>query len=91
VYLPYTVEKLETSRNLLYPNPSTGLVTVKSAKHIKSIMVFDAIGNRRIYMEGVGCDEVILHMQDCPSGIYFVEVTDVDDRKEVLRLAFLTD
>lgn len=65
----------------IYPNPSAGLFTVKFDKdvNIKNIRVLNSLGQLvRTFNSDRNTNVRILHLEDAPKGIYFVEIQTED-------------
>ena len=78
---------LEEKENLvcnLYPNPTTGLVTI-TGKDIKQAEVFNTFGQRVATAQG-GDERITVDISALPAGVYFVNVTDKDGRKCVRKV-----
>lgn len=79
---------LEEIRSVIFPNPTTGLVTVQSSIIITSIEVFDFYG-RRLLVLTPHDNSVSIDLSPYSSGIYFVrselENRDSKTYKVVLR------
>ena len=90
IYKLYATDAPDASRNILFPNPSTGQVSVKSTKRIKSTKIFDGMGALKMKMDCIGSKEVSLRLLDYACGIYLVEITAFDMSVEMLRLALLS-
>jgi hypothetical protein len=54
----------------IYPNPSTGIFTIKSACAIKTIEVFNLIGETVLYQSNGNT----ININNQPQGIYFCKV-----------------
>ena len=72
----------------LYPNPSIGLVNLKSEKPIQRLTVFDALG-KLVYQENTQYQtQVQIDLSHLPKGLYLVQVEGegfVGSRKLVLE------
>ncbi|NQY07863.1 MAG: T9SS type A sorting domain-containing protein, partial [Flavobacteriaceae bacterium] len=62
---------------LIYPNPTTGRVTVElpyGDSSSTSLAVYDMIGNRLYQSEVIQTNQSSLDLSQYPSGIYFIKV-----------------
>jgi len=66
-----------TNQLTLYPNPSTGLVTITSTKNINDITVTNLVGQTvlKSLSEDLGVNQTI-DLSNLPGGIYFITVTN---------------
>ena len=69
----------------VYPNPTTGLVTVKG-KDLKQAEVFNTLGQRVVTAKGEGGETLQIDIADLPAGFYFVNVTDGEGRKCIRKV-----
>jgi hypothetical protein len=70
--------KLDTEHFVLYPNPSTGLFMFKDNKNIKTVEVFNMLGEL-VLSQG---NAKIINLQAYPKGIYVARVNGT----QVIRL-----
>ena len=68
----------------LYPNPTTGLVTIMG-KDLKSAEVVNTIGQRVAMVQGEG-ETIQIDIANLPAGVYFVNITDSEGRKCVKKV-----
>ena len=82
----YDVEEHQDGfgRYTLYPNPTTGLVTVKG-QDLKQAEVFNTLGQSVATVKGKG-DTLQIDLSGLPTGVYFVNVTDSEGRKCVRKV-----
>ncbi len=69
---------------LLYPNPTTGMVTV-TGENLQQAEVFNLLGQKLLGVKGKG-SELHVDMTALPRGIYFVSVTDESGQKCVRKV-----
>jgi hypothetical protein len=86
---PLSVTEPDTPGQIsIYPNPSTGLITLESENRIQRIAVFDALG-QLVYQENAQSQtQVQLDISHLPKGLYLVQVEGegvVGSRKVVLE------
>ena len=77
-------ENATKSFALLYPNPTTGLVTI-TGENLRQAEVINTLGQRVLNVQGKG-NELRIDMAALPAGIYFVTVTDEEGRKCVRKV-----
>lgn len=72
---PLSVYNQNSSTDLqLYPNPSTGLITLESEKPIQRLTVFDALG-KMVYQENTQYQSQFqIDLSFLPKGLYLVKV-----------------
>ncbi len=74
----------ETSLCTLYPNPTTGLVTI-TGHNLKTAEVFNTQGQHVATATGDG-ERFTADLSGQPAGVYFVNVTDKEGRKCVRKV-----
>ena len=57
----------------LYPNPSNGIVTIKSVDKIKTLKVYNMIGNL-VMIKNISNTQSILNIEHLTNGVYFMEL-----------------
>lgn len=77
-------ESVSATDATLYPNPTTGLVTV-TGENLRKAEVANALGQKVLCTQSEG-NELLLDMSTLPSGVYFVTVTDKEGRKCVRKV-----
>ena len=68
----------------LYPNPTTGLVTI-TGKNLKQAEVLNTLGQHVATAQGQG-EMLHIDIANLPTGVYFVRITDVEGRKCVHKV-----
>jgi hypothetical protein len=68
-----SVEAVDHEVFKLFPNPTTDLVTIKSAKTMESLKIYNQIGQLLAVFQPNN-SETVFSMSSFPTGIYFVEV-----------------
>ncbi|SFT37393.1 Por secretion system C-terminal sorting domain-containing protein [Lishizhenia tianjinensis] len=78
------IENNETSFIAISPNPTTGLVKISGNNIIKEAVVFTTQGKQvnTIIQEDIKS----IDLTELPSGVYFVQLTSVDNQQHVIRL-----
>ena len=69
----------------IYPNPSTGLVTI-TGENLRQAEVVNMLGQQVLSVQGEG-NELQIDMAALPAGVYFVTITDDEGRKCVRKVA----
>jgi hypothetical protein len=59
---------------LVYPNPLTGLVTIRGSYEIEQVSVMNVLGVRELTLPCRGEPEVTLNLSALPSGTYFLRI-----------------
>ncbi|HRN99744.1 MAG TPA: T9SS type A sorting domain-containing protein, partial [Flavobacterium sp.] len=64
----------------LYPNPSSGFVTLHIPKHLvnSAVTIFNALGQKLTETQ-VKESTVLLNLADLPSGHYFIVIQNTDN------------
>ncbi|MFT5262603.1 MAG: hypothetical protein ACI8YQ_001339 [Polaribacter sp.] len=78
---PLSTDNLNTVAFDIFPNPSSGIFTVEfdESKKLESIQVFNNLGQlARTFNSDRNTNVRILHLEDMPKGIYFVEIRTED-------------
>ena len=68
----------------VYPNPTTGLVTI-TGKDLKQAEVLNTLGQQVATTQGQG-EMLQIDIANLPSGVYFVRVTDMEGRTCVRKV-----
>jgi len=68
----------------LYPNPSTGIVTI-SGTNLKQAKVINTLGQCVATIKGEG-EQLTVDLSVLPAGVYFVNITDGEGRKCVRKV-----
>ena len=69
----------------MYPNPATTTVTLESLFSIKSVEIYNVMGQKVLANQAAG-EVHILDVANLPSGIYLVRVTDQNGNKGIKKL-----
>jgi len=70
---PSSVEGVEKERIEIFPNPTTGQITVMGDALFTSIRIVDILGAVNGTFQ-VNSDQSSINLSDLPDGVYFVEV-----------------
>lgn len=68
----------------LYPNPSTGMVTI-SGTNLKQAQIINTLGQCVATVKGEG-EQLTVDISNLPAGVYFVNITDSEGRKCVKKV-----
>ena len=65
------------SKNIIYPNPTTGNITIgfKNSKGEKIVRIKDLMGREVLQSQRTNDNELKIDVYNLPDGIYFVEIT----------------
>ena len=66
-------DNIELENFIIYPNPTNGLLQIKTEQEISSIEVLDVFGRRMLYSEKIQSE---INISDFKNGIYFVRLSD---------------
>ena len=77
-------ENMTTVQATVYPNPTTGLVTI-TGQDLKQAEVFNTLGQRVATAKGEG-ERMTVDISALPAGVYMVNITDKDGRKCVKKV-----
>ena len=58
----------------MYPNPTSGIVTIEAASVIESITVYNVLGQEMLSQKGNSASET-LNISNLKSGVYLVRTT----------------
>lgn len=78
------VENGENSSLLVYPNPSSDLVSI-AGSNLRRIEVYNTLG-QRIITQQVNGNLATINLNNQPTGVYFVTVTDTEGRRCVKKV-----
>jgi len=62
-----------TIKTLVFPNPATNEVTVKSTQNINTIQIINFVG-QTVYSTNVNKDQITINTSNLSAGIYFIRV-----------------
>ncbi|MDD4150153.1 MAG: M14 family zinc carboxypeptidase [Bacteroidales bacterium] len=86
VYVETGINETIIKTNIIFPNPTNGLLNVRSETDITSIKITDISGK---IIQNFSCknqNKLLIDLSDYDSGIYFIELTDIDKNKDVLKI-----
>lgn len=83
---PVSVNENEVISLSIYPNPSNGLVNIKSNGTIRKIQVLNSLGQTIYTQANIGTKPVIsLDLSDF-SGVYLIRMTDVNGQQMIRKI-----
>ncbi len=59
----------------IFPNPSNGILNIESNQEIKTVEIFNTVGERIMTLHQIRNSLKTLHVNDVPRGIYYINVT----------------
>jgi hypothetical protein len=62
-----------TSSFSIYPNPSNGLITIQATNSIKTINIYNMIGNL-VMVKNIANNQTTLNIENLTNGVYFMEL-----------------
>jgi hypothetical protein len=81
-----SVAQTETARFVIYPNPSTGIITLTSEAEIGVVKVYD-LSNRILFSTApIDQTKAEINLEHLPAGIYFIQVSDSSGAHSTTRL-----
>ncbi len=69
------VKRISKSTTLIYPNPSSGLITIKGEDKILHIEISNSVGQTVLRINDVNRYQTRVQLNAKPKGIYFIKVT----------------
>ena len=66
------IDELSSSFSI-YPNPSNGIITIQAASSIKTINVYNMIGNL-VMVKNIANNQSTLNIENLTNGVYFMEL-----------------
>lgn len=89
-YIPTAVTDVQAAGYVLYPNPTTGRVTVATASIIAStIVIHDMTGKQLMSLQPTST-ETVLNLDGWAPGVYFITITDAAGNSHRMHIS-LTD
>lgn len=72
---------------IIYPNPTTGIFTVKDLQStLHRIEVFDIVGNKIKEVKAGGSDSFCIDISACAKGMYLLKITDAEKKSLVTKV-----
>ena len=62
-----------TSSFSIYPNPSNGIITIQAANSIKTVNIYNMIGNL-VMVKNLANNQSVLNIENLTNGVYFMEL-----------------
>jgi hypothetical protein len=62
-----------TSSFSIYPNPSNGIITIQATNSIKTINIYNMIGNL-VMVKNIANNQTTLNIENLTNGVYFMEL-----------------
>lgn len=78
-------EPKESTDFVLYPNPTKGLLQIKTKQQINSIKVTDVFG-KQVYFSKINKSETEINISNLTNGIYFVRLSDLKGNSVVKKI-----
>lgn len=74
---PVGIAEYDNMSNLsVYPNPTTGQVTICNAQNVlRNVNVYDVYG-KLVLSENVNAETAVINLSNMPSGLYIVKAVD---------------
>lgn len=85
--LPVSVAEISNHEITLFPNPSSGKITIKSKENIdvNSIHVFNSIGNEVSFIHSINEMNVLLELKEPQTGFYILKTNQKTVKWSVIR------
>ncbi|MEN8226905.1 MAG: T9SS type A sorting domain-containing protein [Bacteroidota bacterium] len=78
---------LDQSLNVnVYPNPFANTLTIDNCSSFETIAVIDITGRVQQSVKTLGENRIELNMEGCQKGVYFLKLTTVESKTEVVRI-----
>lgn len=78
-----STEELFQSSNLIYPNPSSGLISISNAQDFKSYQILDMTGK---LIESSNTMTQSIDLNQYGSGIYFIQLQDSNNKVKIHKV-----
>lgn len=84
---PTNIKNVQAGSYELFPNPVAGVLNLKmsQANLVKSVAVFDLNGRKFLEQNIIPAKEMQINTNFLKSGLYFIQVTDPQNRTEILK------
>ena len=69
----------------MYPNPTNGLVSIKSKETIEKVVVFNILGGKIMSFDGFNSKEATLNVSDLSTGMYLVVINNTTSQKLIIN------
>ncbi|WP_418637646.1 T9SS type A sorting domain-containing protein [Winogradskyella sp.] len=81
------IVELENVEINVFPNPVKDNLYISSNYKLKSVHIFNAMGQKVFFEENYNTNEI--NVSSLSKGVYFLKLTDMEDRKTIKR--FITE
>jgi choice-of-anchor B domain-containing protein len=75
----------EQSSFSMYPNPTNGLVSIKSKETIEKVAVFNILGSKVIALGNFNSNEATLNVNELAAGVYLVVLNNTTSQKLIIN------
>jgi hypothetical protein len=79
------VHQLNAGSFSVYPNPNNGLVTVSSNDMISKVLIVNVLGET-VKSLSVDSKQITVNISDLKSSVYFLHITDAENRKSTHKI-----
>jgi choice-of-anchor B domain-containing protein len=69
----------------MYPNPTNGLVSIKSSETIEKVEIFNILGSKVIALGNFNSNEATLNVNELASGVYLVVLNNTTSQKLIIN------
>ena len=66
------IDELKSSFSI-YPNPSNGIITIQATNSIKTVNIYNMIGNL-VMVKNIANNQTTLNIENLTNGVYFMEL-----------------
>ena len=69
----------------MYPNPTNGLVSIKSKETIENVAVFNILGSKVMSLDNFNSNQATLNVSDLATGMYLVVLNNTTSQKLIIN------
>ncbi|MEK9620076.1 MAG: T9SS type A sorting domain-containing protein [Flavobacteriales bacterium] len=66
------IDELKSSFSI-YPNPSNGVITIQATNSIKTVNIYNMIGNL-VMVKNIANNQTTMNIENLTNGVYFMEL-----------------
>ncbi len=69
-----------------YPNPVKDVLTINTVRDVQNVSVYNLVGKQVLTQTGNNSQELSLNMSNLAVGVYFMEITTDDNKKDTFKI-----